>query len=386
MAKNGVAMLFGLVVAAGAGAFGAFQVSKFLDQSRPAADNRAAEQLLQPVRYEPSAPLPAGSVDFRSAARRVTPSVVSVDRYERQMNFFGEPGAEAETGTGSGVVISADGIIVTNNHVVADADRVRVRFGDGKMVDAKVVGTDPTSDLAVLRVESKNLSPIQFAASKDVEIGQWVMAVGNPLGFDNTVSVGVVSSLKRSLPTDRQGNGLVDAIQTDAAINPGNSGGALCDAEGRLIGINSAIASSTGQSIGIGFAVPVDRVRSVASDILKFGYARYASLGILTRRRLDGALAYTNVRRELAGLAQQEDASKVPMRGIIVVDASPETKRAGIDRWDIITAIDGVATDGTFDLNRALVPKKPGDQVEVSVWSRGQAKKVRFKLQEARRR
>lgn len=337
----------------------------------------------QPVAFEPSAGAgaEAGRVDFRAAAKRVNPSVVSVDKFNRySRGFFDDSIVEAETGTGSGVIVSTDGIVVTNNHVVQGAERVRVRLSDGRSVDAKVLGTDPTSDLAVLKISAKNLQPIEIGDSRSVEVGQWVMAVGNPLGFDNTVSVGVVSSLKRSLPVTRD-NGLVDAIQTDAAINPGNSGGALCDANGRLIGINSAIASSTGQSVGIGFAIPTAQVKRVTDDIIKLGYVRYAGLGIQYSRRFDGALAYADFRRQVSEVTGGQN---VPDSGILVRGVQQGAQAAGIQQNDILISIDGQPVESTFDLNRALVPKRPGDVVKVKFWSRGEVKTASVTLRESR--
>jgi S1-C subfamily serine protease len=367
-----------------AGVLGALQVNKWIDQrNAPVGLLEPISMSAQPVAFEPSAGAgaEAGRVDFRAAAKRVNPSVVSVDKFNRySRGFFDDSIVEAETGTGSGVIVSTDGIIVTNNHVVQGAERVRVRLSDGRSVDAKVLGTDPTSDLAVLKISAKNLQPIEIGDSRTVEVGQWVMAVGNPLGFDNTVSVGVVSSLKRSLPVTRD-NGLVDAIQTDAAINPGNSGGALCDANGRLIGINSAIASSTGQSVGIGFAIPTAQVKRVTDDIIKLGYVRYAGLGIQYSRRFDGALAYADFRRQVSEVTGGQN---VPDSGILVRGVQQGAQAAGIQQNDILISIDGQPVESTFDLNRALVPKRPGDVVKVKFWSRGEVKTASVTLRESR--
>jgi serine protease Do len=186
---------------------------------------------------------PAGAIDFRDAAKKVTPSVVTVDQFKNN-GYYGN-GEAVQTGTGSGVIFSADGIIVTNNHVVSGASQVKVRLSDHRTFEAKVLGTDSRSDIAVLKINAKDLIPIEVGDSTKLEVGQWVVAVGNPLGFDNTVSVGVVSSLGRSLGVEN--SVMTDAIQTDAAINPGNSGGALTDAGGRLVGINAVIASPNRQ-------------------------------------------------------------------------------------------------------------------------------------------
>jgi S1-C subfamily serine protease len=374
---------FMLGLAVFTGVFGAMRANDLI-----AARNTPVLPILEPstvsgrpVAFEGSEPT-AGRVDFRAAAKRVNPSVVSVDKFNRyQRGFFDDSIVEAETGTGSGVVVSADGVIVTNNHVVQGAERVRVRLSDGRSTDAKVVGTDPISDLAVLRITAKNLQPIEIGDSRVVEVGQWVMAVGNPLGFDNTVSVGVVSSLKRSLPVNRD-NGLVDAIQTDAAINPGNSGGALCDSTGRLIGINSAIASSTGQSVGIGFAIPTAQVKRVVDDILKIGYVRYAGLGISYSKRFDGALAYPDFRRQVA---EATGGANVPESGILIRGVQDGAEKAGLRINDVLLAVDNQSIESTFDLNRALVPKKPGEKVKVKIWARGETKIVDVVLDQTRR-
>jgi len=347
----------------------------------PLSEAPAYHADIRPASLE-TEPLPSTvAFDFTAAAKRVSPSVVSVDRINQTRRFFDGAMVERETGEGSGVILSADGIVVTNYHVVQRAEKVRVRLADRRSVDAEVLGHDERSDLAVLRIKATGLKPIEVANSANVQVGQWVMAIGNPLGFDNTVSVGVVSSLKRNLPIGRQG--LVDAIQTDAAINPGNSGGALADAQGRLIGINTAIASSTGQSVGIGFAIPVDRVRRIVDDIIKVGYPRYAGLGLQYDSRDESALAIPQVRQRLAELAGARPES-VPTRGIIVEEATGPAAAAGMQRFDVLLEVEGETIETTFDLNRALVPRRPGDTVRVKFWSKGQTKNATVRLQEIR--
>jgi S1-C subfamily serine protease len=328
---------------------------------------------------------PTGVLDFRAAAHKVIPSVVSVDRYERETDFFGDQSQIRETGTGSGVIVSdrgGVGIIVTNNHVVADQNgevvpEVKVRLNDKRSFKAKVIGNDPRSDIAVIQISASNLVPIELGRSGKLAIGQWVMAVGNPLGFDDTVSVGVVSSLNRNLPVGV--GGLVDAIQTDAAINPGNSGGALTDQLGRLIGINAAIASSNGGSVGIGFAIPIDRVRTVVNDIISIGHARYGSLGVTYRRDWEGVLGDQDARRQLA---QRAGADNVPDAGIIVTGVAGPSAHAGMKPLDILLSVDGIPTSTSFDLNRALIAKKPGDRVVVKWWSGGKVRSADVTLQE----
>ncbi|HSI73903.1 MAG TPA: trypsin-like peptidase domain-containing protein, partial [Fimbriimonas sp.] len=356
-----------LAMAMFAGCYGALEYKDWRDAKKnEAALSSSAGAPIRPIVDE--ATLPA--FDFRAAAKSVTPSVVSVDRLQRVPNWLSNSEEVQTTGAGSGVILSADGIVVTNNHVVAGASEVKVRTTNGQSYSAKVLGRDPRSDLAVLKINATGLKPVEIGDSNSIEVGQWVLAVGNPLGFDNTVSVGVVSSLKRSLPIG--GGVLLDAVQTDAAINPGNSGGALTDAQGKLVGINSAIASSTGQSVGIGFAIPVNRMKEVVADIVKLGYARYAGLGIRYNPNWDAKfLSDPQVRSELGEITGAEN---VPAKGIIVKspyrgDASVEpggpADKAGIKEWDVIIEIGGEPVNDVISLNKILTPHKPGDTVEV---------------------
>ncbi len=370
-----------IILASFGGVFGAIQVDRWLSKrtdNAPVAYRESA--MVQPIQYNGNVTSPQ---DFRVAAKKVMPSVVAIDRFEQVQEMFGEGGRVRETGSGSGVILSSNGTIVTNNHVVADqrtgraVAKVKVRLNDKRTYDATVLGTDPRSDLAVLKIDAPNLQPIELGDSSQVEIGQWVLAIGNPLGFDNTVSVGVVSSLKRDLPIGA--SGLVNAIQTDAAINPGNSGGALTDAMGRLVGVNSAIASNTGQSVGIGFAIPIDRVKQVVNDIVKFGYAKYAGLGVSYDGRFSGALAYPQFRQRFA---ESTSTTNVPSQGLIVGASSGAAAAAGIVEGDIIQEIDGTPIEGSFSLNKVLTPKKPGDKVQVKFWSKGKVKTTTLTLQE----
>lgn len=375
--------IIGIGAAIFAGVLGALQIDRVLARQGDHSTlnfNETPASNIQPVSLDGSGQPAAAPFDFRAAAKKVNPSVVAIDRYSRmRRGFFDDEGVITETGQGSGVIVDKSGVIVTNNHVVQGAERVKVRLSDNRTVDAKVLGTDPRSDLAVIKVTADNLVPIEMASRSEVEVGQWVMAVGNPLGFSNTLSVGVVSSLKRNLPVGEQG--MVDAIQTDAAINPGNSGGALCDSQGRLIGVNSAIATPNQGSVGIGFAIPIDRVKTVVQDIVKLGYARYAGLGIQFDPRLDGALSDPQLQAELRNLT---NANKVPSSGIIVKETGGAAGNAGIKQYNVILAIDGQEVNGTFDLNKVLIPHKPGDTVKVKYWDGGATKEATVKLQEIR--
>ncbi len=379
-------------IAAFVGALGALELDRALHRTPSMAESnfRLEPPRLTGVAFES----PAGPVDFRDAAKKIVPSVVSVDRFQQvSRGFFfsdeDQPEQVTQTATGSGVIVSESGYIITNNHVVAGAVAVRVRTNDHHVYDAKVLGTDPRSDLAVLKISATGLKPIEMGDSDALEVGQWVIAAGNPLGFDDTVSVGVVSSLKRRLPVE---NGeLINAIQTDAAINPGNSGGALTDASGRLIGINSAIASSTGQSVGIGFAIPVNRVREVFNDIQKYGYAIYPDLGLRFNRQFDGYLADYSVRQQLAELTGSDD---VPNTGVIVKSAprsqtpsvvpGSAAAKAGIREWDVILAVNDTDVNESQAISRMLETMKPGQKVRLKVWSRGKVRTETVVLDQGR--
>jgi S1-C subfamily serine protease len=281
-------------------------------------------------------------------------------------------------GTGSGVIISADGYILTNNHVIAGAYSVNVRTPQGKAYEAKVIGADPRSDLAVLKIEASGLVPAQMGDSSKLEIGQWVLAVGNPLGYSGTVCAGIVSSLKRTLPEGEESPGLlIDAIQTDAAINPGNSGGALADAQGNVVGINALIASNTGGSVGLGFAIPINRAKKIVRDIIQYGHVRYGEPGFSISEQLPGE-------PQVHDYLQTQVGPNPPTKGLIVVDvtANGPAALAGIKRLDIVESVDGVAMDTPIAFYKLFADKRPSDKITMQVWSAGNVKTVNIQLQD----
>ncbi|MBI1331540.1 MAG: trypsin-like peptidase domain-containing protein [Armatimonadetes bacterium] len=385
MKKTGFILTF---AACFVGVFGALQADKWISaHNKPDDIFLESKPSYAKITQTTGETLPTPAFDFREAAKRAMPSVVSVDRYDKTRGFFDSQATERETGTGSGVIVSSDGIVVTNNHVVKGTQtrggdivypRVQVRLYDGRSVAAKVLGTDERSDIAVLKIEAKDLHPIELGSSSNLEVGEWVMAVGNPLGFDNTVSVGVVSSTKRNLPVGDQG--LVEGIQTDAAINPGNSGGALCNAQGQLVGINSAIASGTGESVGIGFAIPIDRAKKIVNDIVKFGHAKYPMLGISYDPQLVGQMDNPYARDYLSREVLKRD--DYPNYGLLVRSVSGPAQNSGIAANDILLEVDGQKIDSSFDLNKVLLPKKVGDKVSVKYWHDGQTKQTSVTLEE----
>lgn len=322
-----------------------------------------------------------GLPDFRAASKQILPSIVSITTLMEGENWFGERYVEP-SGTGSGVVLSKTGHIVTNNHVVTSgrnrvADKIIVKFSNGETAEAKVIGTDPRSDIAVLQVQTKNLTPIITGDSESIEVGEWVIAAGNPLGFEQTVSVGIVSNKGRPLKSEDYAI-FIDGIQTDAAINKGNSGGALCDSEGRLIGINTMIASTDQGSVGIGFAIPVNRVQKVVDEIIKYGHARYGRIGIAVRSD-SSILGIPQIRERLK--AQVNAQTDPPKQGVIISQVfEGPAAQAGLATLDIITSINDTAMKATEDYQVFMADKKPGDQLKITYWSRGETKTVTITL------
>lgn len=312
---------------------------------------------------------PAGATDFTLAAEATVPAVVHVKtsftRTSYQSPFFdpfnffwGNPAPQQnnqQKSSGSGVIISDDGYIVTNNHVVESADEVSVTLDDKKSYPAKVIGTDPSTDLALLKIEGKGFSPLPWGNSDEVKVGEWVLAVGNPFNLTSTVTAGIVSAKARNiniLPDQRFP--IESFIQTDAAVNPGNSGGALVNTRGELIGINAAIASNTGSYSGYSFAIPVTIVRKVVDDLLEYGSVQRGFIGV-SIRELDAELAKEKDISTLSG---------VYVNGLTDGGAAAD---AGIEVGDIITAINGVPVKTSPELQEQVGRYRPGDKINVAI-------------------
>ena len=250
---------------------------------------------------------------------------------------------------------STDGYIVTNNHVVADADELTVTLNDNKEYSARIIGTDKTTDLALIKIDAKNLPAITIANSENIKVGEWVLAVGNPFNLTNTVTAGIVSAKGRSLYQ----NGVESFIQTDAAINPGNSGGALVNTRGELIGINAMLYSQTGSFSGYGFAIPTSIMNKVVDDLKKYGTVQRAVIGIQGQ----DVKNYVDAQKE-----QGKDIDLGTMEGIYVAKIVEESsaEEAGLKVGDVITAIDGKEMNKMADLQEYLAKKRPGDKVSVS--------------------
>ncbi len=373
MKKAGIFLV--VLLASVIGVFAALRIDRWVEHNRiPSSLNGPDPVGVLQAQFTPKAS--AAGFDFRSAAKNIMPAVVSVDKSETWRDMWDRV-TTANTGTGSGVIISRDGYILTNNHVVEGASSITVRTGDGKAHVAKLVGRDPRSDLAVIQIQATDLKPAELADSSKLEVGEWVMAVGNPLGYSNTLSVGVVSSLNRSLQAGREGTLLVDAIQTDAAINGGNSGGALTNDRGQVIGINTAIASPTGSNIGIGFAVPINRARQVVADIIKFGRVRYGYSGFDVYNG-GAALQDPRARRYIA----ERVGSEPPEKGLVILRLDPEGPAAklGVKQWDVLLEADGKQVLEPADLLKLMLEKKVGDKVDLKIWTSGSTKSLSLTL------
>ncbi|MCF2580018.1 MULTISPECIES: Do family serine endopeptidase [Prevotellaceae] len=334
----------------------------------------------------PSTAVPAQPVDLTYAAEKSLPSVVHIlstknskvqtievqsdpfsDFFSDPFGFFGNPNQSQDgkqkrsvrtpkqQGSGSGVIISTDGYIVTNNHVVADADELTVTLNDNKEYSARIIGTDKTTDLALIKIDAKDLPAITIANSENIKVGEWVLAVGNPFNLTNTVTAGIVSAKGRSLYQ----NGVESFIQTDAAINPGNSGGALVNTRGELIGINAMLYSQTGSFSGYGFAIPTSIMNKVVDDLKKYGTVQRAVIGIQGQ----DVKNYVDAQKD-----QGKDVDLGTMEGIYVAKVLEESsaEEAGLKAGDVITAIDGKEMNKMADLQEYLAKKRPGDKVSVS--------------------
>ncbi len=303
--------------------------------------------------------------DFIAAAELTLPSVVHVKTSAtirgRQLSpfeelFFGRSQMpdRIQQGTGSGVIVTKDGYIVTNNHVIANADEITVVLNDNRELNARVIGTDPATDIALLKVDADNLSFIRFGNSDDLRVGQWVLAVGNPFNLTGTVTAGIVSAKGRSINIISDRFPIEAFIQTDAAVNPGNSGGALVNTRGELVGINTAISSSRGSFEGYSFAVPSNIVKKVMEDIIEYGNVQRAFLGV-SIADLSPALA-----REL-NLKQT--------KGVYINDVTENgaAESAGIKKGDIIVAVDGRDVSKVSELQELIGRKRPGNEVLITV-------------------
>lgn len=318
---------------------------------------------------------------FKRAIQQASPAVVSVYttrtlRSRVRPGLFGDPRLEqffglapgqthefTQRGLGSGFIVDAQGHIMTNYHVVGQADAVKVRLTDGREFDATLVGVDPPTDLALLKIDANNLQPVEIGSSSAVEVGDWVLAIGNPYGLPRTVSAGIISAKGRA------NVGIIDFedfIQTDAAVNPGNSGGPLVDLDGRVVAITTAIASRGGGNEGIAFAIPIDMAKSVIDQLLAEGKVTRGNLGVVISDMSDE-------------LAQTFDFTG---KGILVQDVMPDSSAAaaGLQSGDIIVELDGKPVESVPAFRSKIADQKPGTRVSLGIWREGKNQTITAEL------
>jgi Do/DeqQ family serine protease len=371
-------------VLGGAITFGASQAfnendSKIIIEKTPAAYKNVAA-------YTTKAADGTVQVDFSFAAAKVTPAVVHIKSTIKAgsksgraqsippqlREFFGdqfggfERNPQPSMGSGSGVIISDNGYIVTNNHVIEGASEIEVNLSDKRSYKAKVLGADPTTDIALLKIEAKDLPKLTLANSDDIKVGQWVLAVGNPFNLSGTVTAGIVSAKGRNQIIRSEGS-IESFIQTDAAVNPGNSGGALVDLNGDLIGINTAIFSETGSFAGYSFAVPTSIVSRVVEDLIEFGEVKRGYLGVSIR----------DMNTELAKETGLNVTQGVYIEGVTEEGAA---KAAGLKKGDVILKVDDRNVNSVSQLQEAVTRHKPGEKVNVVIVRDGKEKNMKIAL------
>ncbi len=333
------------------------------DTVQKSSDTHFANYTAQPVGELP---------DLTTAAERGVQAVVSVLKTEEItlsqdwnpfFGFFGTPqyggeSSRSQTSSGSGVILSPDGYIVTNNHVVENASSLKVRLGDGRNFEALIIGTDPTTDIALIKIDAEGLPTLPFGSSDALRLGEWVLAIGSPYDLQSTVTAGIVSAKARTLRVIPNAFSIESFIQTDAAVNPGNSGGALVNTRGELIGINTVIKSPTGSYAGYSFAVPETIVRKVVDDLKQYGVVQRALLGIsyrvIDQQFIDEMGARTGI-DQVGGVYVAE------------VDPNGAAKSAGIQSGDVIIEIDGTSIDSQASMSELVGRRRPGDKITVVV-------------------
>jgi serine protease Do len=364
------------------------------------AGSHAATLLQSPPSSTEVRPVAELSEAFVAISESVTPAVVNIQTERTQRLPTNHPGVPEEwrrffnippggrggepiptQAGGTGFLISEDGYIMTNNHVVEGADKINVILKDRREFSARIIGRDPTTDVAVIKIEGERFPALRMGDPEGTRVGEWVLAIGNPLGLDFTVTAGIVSAKGRPLPIIREtlsqqgaenpGYAIESFIQTDAAINPGNSGGPLVNLRGEVVGVNSAIASNTGYSEGYGFAIPIDLARRVADDLLRYGRVRRPVLGITIQDvTVDDVEAFRLPR--VAGVVVQS-----------FTGTDSPARAAGLEQGDVIVAINGQPVDRSNELQRRIASLRPGEEVDVEVIRYGDRKRFRVRLAEA---
>lgn len=364
----------GFFVMALLGGLVAIGITKFLDKN----EGQTIEEKQQ-VYFAGQKSIPdQGRADFVAVSELANPTVVHIkttigksgaqQEFIDPFHFFDQrmfPQMPAEA-TGSGVIITADGYIATNNHVIDGAEKIEVTLFDKRSYEAELVGKDPETDLALLKISEKGLNFLPFGNSDDLKVGEWVIAVGNPFNLTSTVTAGIVSAKGRNINLLRSENNeyaVENFIQTDAAVNPGNSGGALVNTRGELVGINTAIASKTGSFAGYSFAVPVNIARKVLDDLLRFGEVKRAILGV-------------RIQDINAELAEQKGISE--LKGVYIPEVinGGAADKAGIKEGDVLLSVNGIAVNKASELQEQISKYHPGDKVKVILLRGGKSKEV----------
>ena len=347
----------------------------------------SAQPAARYVSAEPIANRSNQNLDFTFAAERTTPTVVHItstivqtyQAYDPFKDFFGDdffrhfpspqqsPRERRSQSSGSGVIISEDGYIVTNNHVVAGADDIKISLNNKETYTAELIGTDPSTDLALIKIDADGLEYLEMGNSDNVRVGEWVLAVGNPFNLESTVTAGIISATGRNINILKEQYSIESFIQTDAAVNPGNSGGALVNTDGQLVGINTAIATPTGTYAGYSFAVPVNIVRKVTEDIKKYGIVQRGFLGVIIK----------DVNGDLADELDLDISTGVYVEELADGGAAAEY---GIKEGDVIVEIDGRNIKSSPELQESIGSKRPGDKVAVTVNRKGKNKTLSVTL------
>lgn len=338
------------------------------DHSQSNGNSPDSNPQIQFTNYTSSPSVPLESLDFVNAAQKTVNAVVHVTTTFQSQKYYnpwsqifgGEKYySQEQKASGSGVIITNDGYIVTNNHVVANAAHIEISTNDNRIYTAELIGADPATDIALLKITENHLPAIVFGDSDNLQVGEWVLAVGNPFNLTSTVTAGIVSAKARNInilhynPTDEVFP-LESFIQTDAAVNPGNSGGALVNGRGELVGINTAIASRTGSYSGYSFAVPVSIVKKVTADLLEFGMVQRAYIGV----------SISNIDQELAKDKDLKTREGAYVRGLLEEGAAAD---AGIKEGDVITSVQGIAVNNVTQLQEQIGKYRPGDEVKLSI-------------------
>lgn len=327
---------------------------------------------------------------FVDVVKKVRPAIVTIyttknvkvskdpfHDFFREFGFRGRSGEGEQqeyqqNGLGSGIIINSDGHILTNHHVIKDVDELKVKLIDGREADAKVLGTDPNTEVALIKIDLDDLPSVDLGNSDNLEIGEWVIAIGSPLRLTSTVTAGIVSALSRDIPIIRNQNqtsmGIDNFIQTDAAINPGNSGGALVNIRGEVIGINTAIATPTGNYIGYGFAIPINTAKSVIDDIINFGEVRRGYLGVYIENM-------DVVKAKGVGL----DKPHGVMITSVIADKAAE--KAGLEAGDVILEVEGLEVNKVNELQTKVASYNPGDNIDIVIWRNKSKKTIEVTLE-----